>query len=135
MDAFDADVLIYAARGDQLGIGIVDLFEAASDGVAGAGSVLLIAELLIKPTRTREVIERDAILALLSRMDLLSVDGTIAELAVTVGASYQLKALDATHLATAITAGADRFITNNRRDFDATAIEEIAVVYPDQLVG
>ena len=36
------------------------------------------------------------------------------------------------HLATAVNAGADRFITNNKRDFPQT-IEEIEIVYPDQL--
>ena len=135
MDAFDADVLIYAARGDQLGVGIINRFAKTTDGIAGVGSVLLIAELLIKPTRTHDAMERDALLALLGRMELLPADRDVVDLAVTVGVSYKLKALDATHLATAIMAGADRFITNNRRDFDATAIEEIAVVYPDQLVG
>ncbi len=135
MDAFDADVLIYAARGDQLGDGIIDLFDQASGGVAGVGSVLLIAELLIKPTRTHDTSERDALLVLLGRLDLQPVDLAVVDLAVTVGVAYRLKGLDATHLATAIMAGTDRFITNNRRDFDATAIEEIDIVYPDQLVG
>ena len=41
-------------------------------------------------------------------------------------------AADATHLATAVAAGADRFITNNQRDFPQT-IEEIDVVYPADL--
>jgi hypothetical protein len=36
------------------------------------------------------------------------------------------------HLATAVAAGADRFLTNNRKDFPQT-ITEIDVVYPDDL--
>ena len=48
------------------------------------------------------------------------------------GAVHRLSAADAVHLATAVGAGADRFLTNNRRDFPRT-IAEIAVVYPDEL--
>jgi hypothetical protein len=36
------------------------------------------------------------------------------------------------HPATAVSAGADRFITNNRRAFPLT-IPEIDIVYPDML--
>jgi len=38
----------------------------------------------------------------------------------------------AVHLATAVMAGADRFITDDRRDFPA-AISEIDITYPDAL--
>lgn len=48
------------------------------------------------------------------------------------GAEYGLRAADATHLATAVNAGADRFITNNRRDLKQD-IEEIDVVFPEAL--
>ncbi len=135
MDAFDSDVLIYAAILDPRGLSVLGLFAAAEDGSAGLGSVLLIPEVLTKPTRNHDVSQRRALITLLSRLDLQPVNRAVVDLAVTVGVSYRLKALDATHLATAIAAGADRFITNNRRDFDATMIEEIDIVYPDQLVG
>lgn len=36
------------------------------------------------------------------------------------------------HLATAVAAGADRFITNDASDF-GTAIDEIDLTYPDEL--
>lgn len=36
------------------------------------------------------------------------------------------------HLATAVAAGAERFPTNNRRDFPQT-ITELAITYPDGL--
>jgi hypothetical protein len=39
------------------------------------------------------------------------------ELAATLGAAHGLRATDAVHLATAVSAGADRFITNNSSDF------------------
>ena len=56
----------------------------------------------------------------------------MAELAVVLGAAYRLKAADAVHLATAVNAGADRFITNNAKDFKRD-IKEIDITYPDDL--
>ena len=53
-----------------------------------------------------------------------------AELATALFLSrYRLRAADATHLATAVSLGADLFITNNQRDF-SSAITEIHVTYP-----
>jgi predicted nucleic acid-binding protein len=49
-----------------------------------------------------------------------------------LGARYNLRTADATHLATAISMGAHRFITNNKRDFGAF-IKEIDVTYPADL--
>ncbi len=40
--------------------------------------------------------------------------------------------MDAVHLATAVGAGADRFLTNNRSDFPKS-IAEIDITYPDEL--
>jgi len=56
----------------------------------------------------------------------------VAQLSVTLGAKYGLRAADAVHLATAITAGADRFLTSNHKDF-GDRISEIDVVHPDEL--
>jgi predicted nucleic acid-binding protein len=136
MDAFDADVLIYAAvTGHPLGRRVRALFdeEPASTGrIAGVGSVLLFPELLTKPTRDGAHDEVAALVALLARLDLRPVDGNIATLATALGATYGLRAADAVHLATAVANGADRFITNNSADFPTT-IAEIDVTYPDQL--
>lgn len=68
----------------------------------------------------------------LARIDLRPVDRQVADLAVVLASSYRLRAADAVHLATGVCAGADRFITNNRRDF-RREITEIAVTYPDDL--
>jgi hypothetical protein len=53
MDAFDADALIYAAvPGHPLGERVAALFRLADPGTkAGAGSVLLLPEVLGKPLR------------------------------------------------------------------------------------
>lgn len=137
MDAFDADVLIYAATdGHPLGSRVRTLFPVAavaeSGNVAGIGSVLLVAELLTKPLRDNAVAELDELAGLLARLELLAVDHAIARLAAALGASYGLGAADAVHLATAVSGGADRFLTNNRADFPQT-ITEVEVVYPDEL--
>jgi predicted nucleic acid-binding protein len=69
---------------------------------------------------------------LLARLDLRPVDVSTADLAAVLGAKHGLRAADAVHLATAVQAGADRFITNNRKDF-VKAIDEVEVVYPGDL--
>jgi predicted nucleic acid-binding protein len=137
MDAFDADVLIYAAApGHPLGRPIRALFPAGpvttADRSAGIGSVLLLPEVLGKPLRDGATRELAALGAILGRIDLLPVDRATAELATALGASYGMRAADATHLATAVLAGADRFITNNRADF-ARSITEIDITYPEDL--
>lgn len=99
---------------------------------AGIGSVLLIPELLTKPLRDGATEEFEELSALLARLDLLAADEATAELAASLGASYRLRAVDALHLATAVGAGADRFLTNNHADFHKS-ITEIDITYPDEL--
>lgn len=137
MDAFDADVLVYAALPDHaLGRRVRALFPSepleTGDPPVGVGSMLLLPELLPMPTRRGAEGELRALEELLSRLDLRPLDETIATASVALGASYGLKAADAVHLATAVMAGADRFVTNNRRDFPRT-IAEIDVTYPSDL--
>ena len=137
MDAFDADALIYAAvPSHPLGRRVAALIPTepfrAGDAPMGVGSLLLLPELLSKPLRDGQTDEVRSLSALLNALDLRPLDRATAELAVILCSDYRLRAGDATHLATAIIVGADRFITNNRRDFSDT-IEEIQIVYPDDL--
>jgi predicted nucleic acid-binding protein len=137
VDAFDADVLIYAAvPRHPLGRRVAALFTAPPAGGAtarvGVGSVLLLPEVLTKPLKDGDASAVRALSAYLARLDLRPVDRATAELATVLGARYQLRAADATHLATAVTMGAHRFITNNSRDFDRP-IKEIAVTFPADL--
>lgn len=137
MDAFDADALIYAAVPDhELGRRVRALFPvepvAAAGATAGIGSMLLLPELLSKPLRERRSDELSALGALLGRLDLRPADEATAEMATALGASYRLRAADAVHLATAVVAGADRFVTNDRTDF-SLSISEIDVTYLDDL--
>lgn len=137
MDAFDADVLIYAAVPEHpLGRRVRALFRSAptepTGVLAGIGSVLLIPELLTKPMRSGNDAESKALAVLLARLDLRPVDEATAHLAVALGSAHGLRAADAVHLATAVAAGASRFITTNSSDF-SKAIPEIDVVHPDEL--
>lgn len=135
LTAFDADVLIYAAvEGHPLGARVAALFAGGDDGGAvGTGSVLLLPEVLAKPMRDDpESDEVSVLLCLLTRLELRGLDEASGRLALALAVSHGLRAADAAHLATAVAAGADRFLTNNRLDFPQT-IAEIEVVYPDDL--
>lgn len=135
MDAFDADVLIYAAIPDHpLGRRVAALFstEGHNRTPDGYGSYLLVPEVLSKPMRDGSVQEIRYLTGLLSRLDLRPLDGATARLAAGLSASYKLKAADATHLATAVASGAERFLTNNTKDFPRT-ITEIEITYPSEL--
>jgi predicted nucleic acid-binding protein len=139
MDAFDADVLIYAAVADhQLGMRVRALFPIepveGTGTVAGIGSLLLLPELLTKPLREGSINELNELGALLGRLDLRPVDEATAELATALGATYRLRAADAVHLATAVNAGADRFITNDAADFPKT-ITVVDVTSPVDLTA
>ena len=133
MDAFDADVLIYAAvRDHPLGRRVLALLSEPGRQRSGTGSVLLLPEILSKPLAEGNAAEVSALARLLARLDLQPVDRHTAELAAALSGRYGLRAADATHLATAINAGADRFITNNSRDFPQT-ISGVRVTYPADL--
>jgi predicted nucleic acid-binding protein len=134
MDAFDADVLIYAGvPGHPLGRRVAAMIGSASAvAPVGVGSVLLLPEVLGKPLRDGAAGEIRILAGLLARLDLRPVDLATAELAASLSARYKLKAVDATHLATAVAVGADRFITNNQRDFPQT-ITEVDITYPADL--
>jgi predicted nucleic acid-binding protein len=135
MDAFDADVLIYAVDpGHPLGRRVRRLFSDALDRPVGIGSVVLLPEVLSKPMREGATDQIAELARLLSRLDLLAADAPTAELAASLAAKYRLRAADAFHLATAVAAGADRFLTNNRKDF-GSSITEIEIVHPDALPG
>lgn len=129
MDAYDSDVLIYAATADHpLGIPV----RAHLDRARGVGSTLLLPELLAEPTRLGRAREVDELILLLSRLDLHPCDEATARVSVGLAAAYGLRAADAVHLATAVSVGAARFITNNRKDF-TDRIREIDITHPEDL--
>lgn len=93
---------------------------------------MLVPEVTAKPRRLGLSAELGSLVELLARLDLRALDAATARTAARLGAAYNLRAPGAVHRATAVLAGADRFITNNRRDFPA-AIAQIAITYPDEL--
>ena len=135
MLAFDADVLIYAAsEGHPLGEKVAVLFHDVEAGhPVGIGSVLLLTETLAKPLRDDPAsVEVAALAGLLARLDLLPLDEPTARLTLVLAVAYKLRAADAAHLATAVAAGADGFVTNNRKDFPVS-IREIQIICPEDL--
>lgn len=149
LDAFDADALIYAGIPNHpLGRRVAALFPAGpvlprgpvfpgGSGAgtvrrAGVGSVLLVPELLSKPLRDEDAATVTTLSGYLARLDLRPVDRAVAAQAAVLAAQYRLRAADATHLATAVVMGAQRFITNNKKDFDPS-IKEIDITFPADL--
>ena len=129
MDAFDADVLIYTARKDEIGIAARLVLDAAALRI---GSVMLLPEVLSKSIRLGGGSEYAKLDSLLATIDLKPVDLEIAEAATVFGAKYRLKAADATDVATAVVWGAERFHTNNRKNF-GPHVTEVEVVHPEPL--
>ena len=134
MNAFDAVVLLYAAvPGHHLGRRVAALLSPpGSQAPAGVGSLLLLPEVLGKPLRDGSATEVRILAGLLASLDLRPLDVAMAELATSLSARYGLGAADAVHLATAVGIGADRFITNNQRDF-GKQITEVEITYPADL--
>ena len=125
-DAFDSDVLIRAAKPGSQG---EPERRALTSSVDRMGSVVLLPETLSWSLRRGAVGETRRLNELLASFDLKPVDEEIADASVTIGAKYGLRAADAIHLATAIVWGAERFVTNNTKDF-GPHITEIDVVVP-----
>ena len=133
MDAFDADVIIYAADPTHpLGSRVRRLFASPGIEPVGIGSVMLLPEVLSKPVRDEQFEHVRELSQLLGRLDLRPMDLETARLSTALAALHGLRAADAVHLATAVMSGADRFVTNNRLDF-AKSIGDIVITYPDDL--
>ncbi len=128
--AFDADVLIYAAQAGNVVGEEVKGFIRDNIKERLTGSILLLPELLTKPVREGWEEQKKDLLVLLSYLNLVSPDERTAHLAVSLGASYKLKPMDAMHLATAVSINADIFLTNNRKDFVGKDISEIHIQHP-----
>ncbi len=131
--AFDADVLIYAAAGNALGLKVRTLLLEPSLDTQRFGSVLLLPELFIKPSRGKNESEVQALKVAVSRLELVEASEEVAVLALSLGVNYGLKALDALHLASAVHIGADRFLTNNKKDFKKAQMLELEIIHPEEL--
>lgn len=135
--AFDSDVLIYAAtaadeRGQPYAVTLRDAL-LSGPPLTHCGSVLLLPEVLSKPIRLGLNDELDLLQTYLNRLELVEISTDLALLATQLAAAYRLKAPDALHLACAVHAGADAFVTNNRKDFKQAEILELQVLYPEEV--
>ncbi len=131
--AFDADVLIHTGTAAHpIGQRVRRLFDPPLAGER-LGSVILLTEVAAKSLRADpQSAETHALLEILGRLDLRPLDIPTGHLALSLAVSYGLTAADAAHLATAVSAGAHQFLTNNRRDFPKS-ITEIEIIYPEDL--
>ncbi|GAA5532690.1 type II toxin-antitoxin system VapC family toxin [Deinococcus aluminii] len=131
--ALDSDVLIYAADlGNPLGGVIRHLLQPSAPGTH-LGSVLLFPEVLARPLREGKLSELKFLSDLLATLELQEITAATAQLSTQLAAAYRLKAADALHLATAVQAGADAFVTNNRKDFKPSEVLEIRVLFPEEV--
>ena len=129
MDAFDADVLIYVASYDPRGDDVARLIDRPDSKDNCLGSVVLFSEVIGLPADRVNAVEQLRLIEILGALDLKNVEVETAQLAAVMRAKYRLDTPDALHLATAVLWGAERFHTNNRKDF-AQRIDEIEIVFP-----
>jgi predicted nucleic acid-binding protein len=129
VDACDSDVLIYVATGDIRGDEVARLIQRSGSAAPAIASVLVVSEVFGSPAGREDGVEREALVTILANLDLKDVDYETADLAGAMRAKYRLRAPVAIHLATAVLWGAERFHTNNRKDF-GQPIDEIEIVFP-----
>jgi predicted nucleic acid-binding protein len=115
----------------QFGPGATRLLQAAEkDRLQLVTSVLTLMEVLVVPKRERQVqlCQRyRELFASFPQLTVLAIDLPIAEVASDLRATYTLRAPDALHLATAIVAGAEAFVTEDRRLSNIAAIRIIGI--------
>lgn len=98
------------------------------DDFTAVTSVITLLEVCVKPIReSRQDLVNEYTQKLLydHKLTTLAIDGSIAQKAAEIRAKYGIRTPDALQIATAITAQADIFITN---DADLKGIEEIEVL-------
>ena len=106
------------------------LHAAEHDQLRLVTSVLTLMEVLVAPKRERQeqLCQRyRELFASFPQLTVLAIDQSIAEVASDLRAAYSLRTPDALHLATAIVAGADAFVTEDRRLSKISAIRVIGI--------
>lgn len=106
------------------------LRRAERDQLQLVTSVLTLMETLVVPKRQKQVqlCERyRELFAGFPHLAVLPIDPPIAEAASDLRATYSLRTPDALHLATAIVAGAEAFVTEDRRLAHISAIRVVDI--------
>jgi predicted nucleic acid-binding protein len=110
------------------------LFERIGRGsLRGYSSVITLTEVLVHPRRTgNDTVVRayEALLLDSERFSLLSINAAIADTAATLRARHNLRTPDALQIATALAAGCEVFVTNDRA---LRRVTELRVVTLDDL--
>ncbi|GBC86430.1 hypothetical protein HRbin12_00419 [bacterium HR12] len=133
----DTAPLIYAIEDHPtFGPVVGQVLEAVDVGrVRAVSSTLALAEILVQPYRRGRadlVARYREILAGSPNLQLLALDDRIAAEAARIRASLDIRLPDAAHLATAVVAGADTFVTNDVR---LRPFREVRVVLLRDLLG
>lgn len=127
----DANVVIYAVEQiEPFATLLAPLWEAVSEGVIElAGSELLWLETMVKPVKENLTEVQETFRAFLTTPDLVlhAITPSVLETAAKVRADFGIKTPDAIHLANAIRANADLFITNDRKLKRVTALNVLVL--------
>jgi predicted nucleic acid-binding protein len=110
------------------------IFEAIEGGKHTAvTSVISLLEILVKPKKENNLAAvkdyRDILLTF-PNLKILNVDVRVSDIASTLRAKYNIKTPDAIQIATAVSAGAGTFITNDR---SLKKVEEIKISLLDEM--
>jgi predicted nucleic acid-binding protein len=118
--ALDTAPLIYVFERHPVHFVQVEPVVAAIDlgALRGVASSLALLETLVGPLKSGNATLADAYrraLTLSTNLELVPMDEAVAELAADIRAKYGFKTPDAIHLATAVRAKADAFLTNDEQ--------------------
>ena len=113
----DANAIVFAVEGPEVLRAFVTNWTSRAE-TADAGVVLTsrlsIAECLTRPMRDRDEARIDQMKAFFrTRVQLISVDDSLVDLATELHGEFSLKTIDALHVASAIRARADVFLTRD----------------------
>ena len=109
------------------------LQRAVDEQISIMASTITLTECLTKPLRDNDtalITAYNAMLRSTRRVRLVSVDSTVAGRAADLRARYNLRPPDALHIATALVAGCDAFLTNDLR---LKRVTEVRVLALDEL--
>jgi len=128
----DTAPLIYVFERHPVHFVQVEPVIAAIDAgtLRGVASSLALLETLVGPIQSGDTVLADTYrraLTLAPNLELVPVDDRVAELAATIRAQHRFKTPDAIHLATAVLARADMFLTNDAQLRAFTGIRVVAV--------
>jgi predicted nucleic acid-binding protein len=118
MNAYlDTVIVIYAIEGDAnfRSRAHARLAIAGSDGDTATTSDLTRLECLIKPLRTKNARLGTEYLQFLGKTDVVSLTAAVIDKAAEIRAQFGFSLADSIHLAAAVGAGCDSFLTNDTR--------------------